>query len=541
MNNSNNFNILNNYMYSSNREYNNAFYSSPQIPLAKYECSPIVTIEKYKVMNLRLITDGVVSGVKNNTSHLINFPNQATPMFKEINDRDCDRDKNRETFAANSFGEKYRNNTNSETSNNKIKNPLNLNTSSSLISNYIERHGHGKGNTNKGTSFLPNVFSSLRRYDKDSAFNHFFSRRNEGDDSRSFRKKLDYYRHEKDAKMIMKMAPPSGHSFLNRKTKNPSRRNSIEHYMTKLFRIDEIIIDGKKINFLLNEDLYDGQSNTSNKSNKSLEPEKIESFYSQEVIKPFYDNNFKRFSIINKSETSSSSRGSPKSPKNPKSPSKKNQVLVTKISHNIDSAQFKKIFLRQIKKNTLPISNTLSLSPLKLFEEKIKNFKNSFTAMQNDYISRSRKILNYELFSQVTKDLTELNLLCDSLVDCASELNKCTSKRNKKKNRNYSQENYDCTMCHRSFDTGQGLGGHMSRMHPNCSVQYKIKMKVRKSRSKERQLLQEAKKRLLTEYNYDYSTLIAVGQKKIIKKILFEHRKEYKDIQSQLKKEKPNK
>jgi hypothetical protein len=525
MNNSNNFNILNNFMYSSNRDYNNAFYSSPQIPLAKYECSPIVTIEKYKVMNLRLITDGIVSGVKNNTSHLINFPNQVTPMFKEINDRD----RNRETFAANSFGEKNGNNISSETSNNKIKNPLNLNTSSNLIGNYIERQGNG--NTYKGTSFLPNVFSSLRRYDKDLALNNYLSRGHDRDDSQCVRKKLDYYRHEKDVKMIMKMAPPRGHSFLNRKTKNSSRRNSIEQYMTKLFRIDEIIIDGKKINFLLNEDLFDGLSNISNNS------QKIDSFYSQEVIKPFYDNNFKRFNNINKNETSysSSSRGSPKSPKNPKSPSKKNQVLVNKISHLIDSAQFRKIFLRQMKKSTLPIN---SLTPLKLFKEKIENLKNSFTAMQNDYISRSRKILNYDLFSQVAKHLNELNLLCDSLVDCASELNKTTSKRNKKKNRNYSQENYDCTICHRSFDTGQGLGGHMSRMHPNCSVQYKIKMKVRKSRSKERQLLQEAKKRLLTEYNYDYSTLIAIGEKKLIKKILFEHRREYKDIQLQLKKEK---
>ena len=78
----------------------------------------------------------------------------------------------------------------------------------------------------------------------------------------------------------------------------------------------------------------------------------------------------------------------------------------------------------------------------------------------------------------------------------------------------------------------------MSRMHPNCSEQYKFKMKIRKSRDRQRAILLEAKKRILSTNGHDYLKLKEDGEKNLIKKILFQNKKDFKSILIQLKKDK---
>jgi hypothetical protein len=522
------YNNLNN---SANKDYRSALYSSPGVPLAKYECSPIVSIEKYK-LNMRMSQEGIVSGIKNNISHMINFNNQSTPVFKkETHERENEKDS---TIAL----PQKKCNEISEVSSNKIKIPLNLSTCNSLIGSYLERNSNG---CNIGVSYLPNVFSSLKRLDRDSVFSNYLNRERES--HKILNNKNEKYNYQKpEHNNILKINdPPATEKLLNRKTKLPRRRNSIEHYTTKHFTLDEVILEGKKINFLLNENLLMPKENKEGKVKKIKIIEDPEpSMYDIIIIKPFYENNFKRLNMM----TNLNDEGSPFSLKQThvakikeKSPSKKNQNTLTRLNFIIDSYLYKKIFTRQYKKSFESSPNNNLLHPLIVFEEKVVNFKNTFNKMQDDYISRSKKVLNKDLLFEVNKKMKDINLLCDILVDCVSEYTKNTSKSNKnKKIKIQYQENYDCNICHRKFQTGQGLGGHMSRMHPNCSEQYKSKMKIRKSRDKQRAILQEAKKKILLANGHDYLKLKASGEKKLIKKILFQNKKDFKATLIQLKK-----
>ena len=61
----------------------NQFDFSPRLPQAKYECSPIVGIDKFPLFNQRCLlnNEGVTSAVRN-INILEKFGSQMTPEFK---------------------------------------------------------------------------------------------------------------------------------------------------------------------------------------------------------------------------------------------------------------------------------------------------------------------------------------------------------------------------------------------------------------------------------------------------------------------------
>ena len=54
-------------------------------------------------------------------------------------------------------------------------------------------------------------------------------------------------------------------------------------------------------------------------------------------------------------------------------------------------------------------------------------------------------------------------------------------------------EDHICPKCHQKFKNGQGLGGHMSRVHQGQSVSYQRKIMVREGRTFDRLMFRCAK------------------------------------------------
>lgn len=102
---------------------------------------------------------------------------------------------------------------------------------------------------------------------------------------------------------------------------------------------------------------------------------------------------------------------------------------------------------------------------------------------------------------------------------------------------NDNKEIYKCDHCEAFYFTGQALGGHMSRTHPNLSLKYKMKKVVRDRRENQRNVLTEARKELLIKYNLDYEDMKNDKIKKhILKSFIKEHSLQYKEIVKKLKK-----
>ncbi len=112
---------------------------------------------------------------------------------------------------------------------------------------------------------------------------------------------------------------------------------------------------------------------------------------------------------------------------------------------------------------------------------------------------------------------------------------------NKKKEKRVNDINdlvggYICDICGQSFWNGQGLGGHMSRKHPNQSKKYKFKKETREKRNSKREILYKAKRILLARYKEEYDSLkIYPEGRRRIKKICKEHKQEYYQIKRDIK------
>jgi len=63
-------------------------------------------------------------------------------------------------------------------------------------------------------------------------------------------------------------------------------------------------------------------------------------------------------------------------------------------------------------------------------------------------------------------------------------------------------QNFKCPIeaCFKKFRTGQALGGHMSRAHPNQSTDYKVKQTIRERRTLDRIILKKAKEQYVTRF-----------------------------------------
>lgn len=100
-----------------------------------------------------------------------------------------------------------------------------------------------------------------------------------------------------------------------------------------------------------------------------------------------------------------------------------------------------------------------------------------------------------------------------------------------------SGKTFTCEICGKIFVNYQTLGGHMSKVHPNCSEKYKKQNNTRKQREGQRKLLELVKEKLLEKYNLNYRKLKNSDEKEKIKACIKAHQKEYEILKRKIYRE----
>lgn len=192
-----------------------------------------------------------------------------------------------------------------------------------------------------------------------------------------------------------------------------------------------------------------------------------------------------------------------------------------------------------------------------LRQNKINNYfkkENNIDNNDNNNINKqSKKNLNYNLHSHskinyatkskkdASKDKDKANKISKEKEEEDSEflLSEGDSEANiekTEKNENETIEGYMCEICKQVFSNGQGLGGHMSRKHPNQSEKFKLKKETRDKRNAKREILYKSQRILLSRYTQNYDKLKEkIEGRRLIKQICKDHKQEYYQIKRELK------
>ena len=101
---------------------------------------------------------------------------------------------------------------------------------------------------------------------------------------------------------------------------------------------------------------------------------------------------------------------------------------------------------------------------------------------------------NIENINCIDKDNNDIDNPEDEIDDNNNFLNK------KRKQKKKHFKTYLCEFCNKAYSNGQGLGGHMSRIHPNQSYKYKDKIRIRREREEKREILLNIKRDLFKKY-----------------------------------------
>ena len=102
---------------------------------------------------------------------------------------------------------------------------------------------------------------------------------------------------------------------------------------------------------------------------------------------------------------------------------------------------------------------------------------------------------------------------------------------------NSNGKKYKCEICSKEFINFHKLGGHMSKMHPNCSEKYKKQNDIRKQREGNRQVLDYVKEKLFEKYNLNYRKMKENDEKDKIKIFIKAHQKEYEILRRKIHRE----
>jgi hypothetical protein len=202
----------------------------------------------------------------------------------------------------------------------------------------------------------------------------------------------------------------------------------------------------------------------------------------------------------------------------------------------------KEKFLKE-KNNILDLflieENLNETNPIIIIKNYYKKIKETIYQIQKNYVGKKKLSLNKEQ----CEILEKLILSCNDITNIFVEKKKGRKSmkfrieemninkiNNIKFNNNKRKKAFKCEFCNKIYYNGQGLGGHISRIHPNQSLKYKIRIKIRKERNEIRKRLFKIRKKLFIKYNKDYELLLKNNRKQEIKKFLLEHKKEYRNI-----------
>ena len=161
-------------------------------------------------------------------------------------------------------------------------------------------------------------------------------------------------------------------------------------------------------------------------------------------------------------------------------------------------------------------------------EEKEKNINNGNEVKNNSTINIEEKNNSKKLFEN--KNIVDNN--SNNNIENNIIFN---NKKRKQKKKHF--KTYLCEFCNKAYSNGQGLGGHMSRIHPNQSYKYKDKIRIRREREKKRAKLLDIKRDLFKKYGYDFDKLVNEKNKTFIQLFLQEHNEEYRTIRKYQQKE----
>ena len=219
-------------------------------------------------------------------------------------------------------------------------------------------------------------------------------------------------------------------------------------------------------------------------------------------------------------------------------------------------------------------------NPIKLIRNYYTQIKSKILQIQKNYLSNNEQ----DIFSNkaLCQELEKLINSCNAITNTVTDYKKSGLKRkafqeedNEDKNKQNNEEvisidkensdndinnninnndllnkkrnmkkkhfkTYLCEFCNKAYSNGQGLGGHMSRIHPNQSYKYKDKIRIRREREEKRENLLNIKRDLFKKYGFDYDKYATEKNKSFIQKFLSEHNEEYKIIRKNNQKNKEN-
>ena len=114
--------------------------------------------------------------------------------------------------------------------------------------------------------------------------------------------------------------------------------------------------------------------------------------------------------------------------------------------------------------------------------KKIKSIKNKKEENKENKEYASKKGLK-QVYMENKKNLVKImrinkNNFEEENVEDELDDNILLNKKRKPKKKHF--KTYLCEFCNKAYSNGQGLGGHMSRIHPNQSYKYKEKYRNNK-------------------------------------------------------------
>jgi hypothetical protein len=246
--------------------------------------------------------------------------------------------------------------------------------------------------------------------------------------------------------------------------------------------------------------------------------------------------------------------------------------------------------LDKLKNLYLIDENINEFNPVNLIKNFYKQIKNCIVQIQKNFVGKKKNSLNIEQCNKLELLINSCNLITDIITDYKKTGIKKKTKNNNNNNNNFTSDfnnnlsynfiqnsnnnnnnnnifinnNYNnilispfkiknktfktttkkikhfktylCEFCNKAYSNGQGLGGHMSRIHPNQSYKYKDKIRIRNERVGKRKRLIEIKRKLFNKYGLDFDSLLNKKEKIEIQQFLLIHKDEYRNLKKQVKK-----
>lgn len=193
-----------------------------------------------------------------------------------------------------------------------------------------------------------------------------------------------------------------------------------------------------------------------------------------------------------------------------------------------------------VKNNKLLLSNLIEIlyeKCLNIISDIKRNIKNRVKKIKN--INLSNQLLNIFKFHNELRKLyllkldKNLNKINEENEDDNSYVTYAQSHLE-----NCGGKTFKCEICSKIFVNYQTLGGHMSKIHPNCSEKYKKQNDIRKKREGQRKMLDLVKEKLFLKYNLDYRVLKKNDEKEKIKSFIKSHQKEYEILRRKMYRQK---